>query len=57
MFVDQRWVDVPEGQIQYRALPGDIGETYGEHWCGSTHDEDTSTLNTLYMTKCVRPYV
>jgi hypothetical protein len=52
MFVDQRWIDVPEGQIQYRALPGDTGETYGGHWCGSPHDGDTSTPNTLYMTKC-----
>ena len=52
MFVDQQWIDVPEGQIQYRSLPGDTGETYGGHWCGSIHEGDSSALNTLYMTKC-----
>jgi hypothetical protein len=52
MFLDQRWIDVPADRIQYRALPGDTGETYGGHWCGSTHEGDSSTPNTLYMTKC-----
>ncbi len=52
MFVDQRWIDVPDDRIQYRALPGDKGETYGGHWCGSAHEGDASTPNTLHMTKC-----
>ena len=34
MYVDQQWIDVPEERIQYRALPGDRGETGGGHWCG-----------------------
>jgi hypothetical protein len=34
MFVDGRWVLVPEDVIQYRTLPGDTGETAGGHWCG-----------------------
>jgi hypothetical protein len=34
MFVDRRWIDVPDGTIQYRALPGDTGESHGAHWCG-----------------------
>jgi hypothetical protein len=34
MFVDGRWVLIPEDVIQYRTLPGDTGETAGGHWCG-----------------------
>jgi len=34
MFVDQQWINVPKERTQYRALPGDMGETYGGHWCG-----------------------
>jgi hypothetical protein len=52
MYVDQQWISVPDVLIQYRALPGDAGESYGGHWCGSIHNGDTSALNTLYMTKC-----
>jgi hypothetical protein len=52
MFVDQRWIDVPNERIQYRALPGDTGETRGGHWCGSTHEPDFSKFGALYMTKC-----
>ena len=52
MFVDKRWIDVPSDRIQYRALPGDTGETGGGHWCGSTYEPDFSNLGTLYMTKC-----
>ncbi len=52
MFVDQRWIDVPSSTIQYRALPGDTGETYGGHWCGSAYEPDFSNLGALYMTKC-----
>jgi hypothetical protein len=52
MLVDQRWIDVPDERIQYRALLGDTGETGGGHWCGSTNKPDFGTPNTLYMTKC-----
>jgi hypothetical protein len=34
MFVDGEWIAVPDYAIQYRALPGDMGETAGGHWCG-----------------------
>jgi hypothetical protein len=51
MLVDQRWIDVPDERIQYRALLGDTGETGGGHWCGSTYKPDFGTPNTLDMTK------
>ena len=34
MFVEGEWIGVPDHTIQYRALPGDTGETDGGHWCG-----------------------
>jgi hypothetical protein len=34
MYVNGRWIDVPNDVIQYRSLPGDTGETAGGHWCG-----------------------
>ena len=34
MFVEGEWIGVPDAAIQYRALPGDTGETDGGHWCG-----------------------
>jgi hypothetical protein len=34
MFVEGEWITVPDATIQYRALPGDTGETDGGHWCG-----------------------
>ena len=34
MFVEGKWIWVPDHTIQYRALPGDTGETNGGHWCG-----------------------
>ena len=37
MHVYGLWVDVPEDKVQFRALPGDTGETAGGHWCGSGH--------------------
>ena len=52
MFVDQRWIDVPDERIQYRALPGDTGETGGGHWCGSFYQPDVSSRSILHMTKC-----
>jgi hypothetical protein len=52
MLVDQRWIDVPDERIQYRALLGDTGETGGGHWCGSTYAPASGDPNTVYMTKC-----
>ena len=52
MLVDQRWIDVPDERIQYRALLGDTGETGGGHWCGSTYKPDFGNPTTVYMTKC-----
>jgi hypothetical protein len=34
MFVQQRWIAIPQSAIEYRLLEGDIGETHGGHWCG-----------------------
>jgi hypothetical protein len=49
MFVDGRWLDVPIEKVQYRALPGDTGETGGGHWCGSAYEPDRGSL---YITHC-----
>jgi len=38
MIVYGDWIDVPNDKIQYRALPGDAGETAGGHWCGRPRD-------------------
>jgi hypothetical protein len=40
MFVDGDWITVPDYTIQYRALPGDTGETAGGHWCGFVRDRN-----------------
>jgi hypothetical protein len=34
MHVEGKWITIPNDTIQYRALPGDAGETAGGHWCG-----------------------
>jgi hypothetical protein len=34
MFVEGRWIWVPDHTIQHRALPGNMGEIDGGHWCG-----------------------
>jgi hypothetical protein len=47
MLVEQHWIDIPKETIQYRALPGDTGETAGGHWCGAPYRE----LNGYY-TRC-----
>jgi hypothetical protein len=52
MFVDGRWIDVPRGEIQYRALAGDRGETGGAHWCGSAYEAIPGRVEDLYVTKC-----
>jgi hypothetical protein len=55
MYVDQQWINVPNERIQYRALPGDPGETGGGNWCGSANEPDLSNPEGLYVTKCAIP--
>jgi hypothetical protein len=38
MLINERWVHVPRGRIQYRILEGDSGETAGGHWCGEPYE-------------------
>ena len=38
MLVNGDWIAVPNDTIQYRAIPGDTGETGGGHWCGRSHN-------------------
>ena len=52
MFVDEHWIDVPNGAIQYRALPGDTGETAGGHWCGKAYDIEGANFGAVYLTHC-----
>ena len=49
MFVYGQWIAVPANKIQYRALPGDTGETGGGHWCGMLY---TPGRGVIYMTRC-----
>src|SRR5215208_1158112 len=37
MLVQRRWVHIPSGSVQYRAIAGDTGETSGGHWCGEAY--------------------
>ena len=50
MFVDGNWITVPDHTIQYRALPGDTGETAGGHWCGDIRYKPGNGLD--YSTHC-----
>jgi hypothetical protein len=50
MFVEGKWIWVPDHTIQYRALPGDTGETDGGHWCGKF--ENGPGYNLGYATYC-----
>ena len=34
MLINGAWVYIPKGTVQFRGLPGDLGETEGGHWCG-----------------------
>jgi len=52
MFVDRRWIDVPEEAVQYRSLPGDTGETRGGHWCGSAYEPNGTDPGASYVTRC-----
>ena len=50
MFVEGEWIAVPDSTIQYRALPGDTGETDGGHWCGRIQNGEGDRLG--YATHC-----
>ena len=50
MFVEGEWIWVPDHTIQYRALPGDTGETDGGHWCGRVQNGRGYELG--YVTFC-----
>ena len=50
MFVEGRWIWVPDHTIQYRALPGDTGETDGGHWCGRMQNGQGQRMD--YATHC-----
>lgn len=50
MYVGSKWITVPHDTIQYRALPGDIGETAGGHWCGIIRDR--RRYSTEHVTLC-----
>ncbi len=51
MLIAERWIDIPDDTIQYRALPGDTGRTFGGHWCGSEL-LDLNASSTVYITRC-----
>jgi hypothetical protein len=42
MLVNERWVHIPRGMLQYRTLEGDTGETAGGHWCGEPYEGPSS---------------
>jgi len=50
MLVNGSWIAVPDHTIQYRSLPGDTGETAGEHWCGEIRLLEDETVR--YSTHC-----
>ena len=50
MLVHGIWIAVPDHVIQYRALPGDTGETAGGHWCGEIRLLQDETVR--YSTHC-----
>ena len=50
MFVEGEWIAVPDDTIQYRALPGDTGETDGGHWCGRIQNGRATAMD--YATYC-----
>jgi hypothetical protein len=50
MLVYGFWIAVPDHVIQYRALPGDTGETAGGHWCGEIRLLQDETVR--YSTRC-----
>ncbi len=52
MLIGERWIEVPEETIMYRALPGDSGRTGGGHWCGSELAELYGPGHIAFITKC-----
>ena len=50
MLVSGEWIAVPDYAIQYRALPGDTGETAGGHWCGDIRYKPSDGME--YSTHC-----
>ena len=50
MFVEGQWIWVPDHTIQYRALPGDTGETDGGHWWGRSENGPGFAMG--YATYC-----
>ena len=38
MLVNDRWIWVPAGKIEYRTIEGDSADTAGGHWCGEPYD-------------------
>ena len=38
MLIQDRWVHIPSGTIEYRTIRGDTGETSGGHWCGEAFE-------------------
>jgi hypothetical protein len=50
MYVEGDWLEVPDGTIQYRSLPGDTGETRGGHWCGTVREGGGDRVR--YLTHC-----
>ena len=50
MFVQQRWITVPQSMVEYRMLDGDTGETNGGHWCGThAHYEDALFTHCVFL--------
>src|ERR671912_2602822 len=52
MFVQGRWIPVPNNEIQYRTLLGDDGQTGGGHWCGWALDPTGPTGDSRAHTIC-----
>src|SRR4051812_9461656 len=50
MFVAGNWTRVPNENVQYRALPGDTGETAGGHWCGQA--DWSGNVDLAWKTRC-----
>jgi hypothetical protein len=38
MLIQDRWVHIPSGTIEYRTIRGETGETSGGHWCGEAFE-------------------
>jgi hypothetical protein len=56
MFAYERWFAVPADRIQYRALPGDTGETDGGHWCGLAYQQRNGRVSHVTQCAILPPY-